>query len=237
MKTRHTPHHLAVLNELNLKAFQTPNRPINPLSPPDQGFVPSDSSDPTASGANQPSRRVVELTVGVNPRDLLEQVLAGVASWPLREFLGEVLAEPEVELALTTPIPASSSSTRQSLQSYPVQRLRRAAEMAGYWCAFGRDERSVLYVATLVRGIGELLAGYVVGGANLDDILFTLVRPALHRLDDGEPRQACLLRLCLGWGNADEVDACYVPRLQKSVAQALRAVQIGPATQHPSRLC
>jgi hypothetical protein len=111
-----------------------------------------------------------------------------------------VVTESEVELALTTPIPTpgSSSGMRQPFQSYPVQSLRRAAEMAGYWCAFGREERSVLYVATLIRGIGHLLADYVVGSAKLDDILFTLVRPALHRLDDSAPRQACLLCLFAG---------------------------------------
>lgn len=234
MKTLHAPHHLAVLNDLSLKDIQTPTRPLSPLSPPDQDPGPS---NPAVPRTNQQARHVVELTLGVNPRKLVAQMLAGVSSWPLRELLGELLSQPEVELALTTPIPASSRSTRQSFQSYPVQRLRRAAEMAGYWCAFGRDERAVLYVATLVRGIGDLLAGHVVGSANLDDILFTLARPALHRLDDSAPRQACLLRLCLGWGNADEVDAYYVPRLQESVARALRAVQTGQATQNPTRLC
>ena len=95
-------------------------------------------------------------------------------------------------------------------------------------------ERAVLFVATVIRGIQALLSDYVVGPANLEDVMFTLVRPALHRLDDSAPRQACLLRLSLGWGNADEVDAFYVPRLQESVARALRAVKVGQPTH---KLC
>ncbi len=222
MKTIHA-HHLAVLNDLSLKHLQAP--------------APCETASPRT---NPRATRVVELTLGVSPLELVDQVLAGVPGWPMREFLSSVFTEPEVELALTTPMPTvmptPSSPAYQAFPTYPVQRLRRAAEMASFWCALGREERAVLYVATLVRGIGHLLSGCVVGSASLDDILFTLVRPALHRLDDVAPRQARLLRLCLGWGNADEVDVCYVPRLQKSVAQALRAVQIGPATQQPSRL-
>ncbi len=224
MKTIHA-HHLAVLNDLSLKDLQAP--------------TPCETASPRT---NQRATRVVELTLGVSPLELVAQVLAGVPGWPMREFLSSVFTEPEVELALTTPIatamrtvmPAPSRPTYQAFPTYPVQRLRRAAEMASFWCALGREERAVLYVATLVRGIGHLLSGCVVGSASLDDILFTLVRPALHRLDDVAPRQGRLLRLCLGWGNADEVDACYVPRLQESVAQALREVQIGPATQQPA---
>lgn len=223
MKTTHFPRHLAALNDLSLKRLQSPVRPLSPLK---KSPCPA---DPAVPGTGRQARSVVELTVGVNPRQLVDKVLAEVSSCQLREFLRTVVTESEVELALTTPIPTptSSSGMRRPFQSYPVQSLRRAAEMAGYWCAFGREERAVLYVATLIRGIGHLLADYVVGCAKLDDILFTLVRPALHRLDDSAPRQACLLRLCLGWGNADEVDAYYVPRLQESVERALRAGQLG----------
>ena len=230
MKTTHFPRHLAALNDLSLKSLQAPVRPLKKSPCP---------ADPAVPGTGPQARSVVELTVGVNPQQLVDKVLAEVSGCQLREFLRTVVTEPEVELALTTPIPmaTSSSGMRQPFQSYPVQSLRRAAEMAGYWCAFGREERAVLYVATLIRGIGHLLADYVMRSAKLDDILFTLVRPALHRLDDSAPRQACLLRLCLGWGNADEVDAYYVPRLQESVERALRAVRLSQPTQRHARLC
>ena len=233
MKTTHFTRHLAALNDLSLKSLQAP---VRPLSPPKKSPCPA---GPAVPGTGRQARSVVELTVGVSPRQLVDKVLAEVSSWQLREFLRTVVTELEVELALTTPIPTSTSSSgmRQPFQSYPVQSLRRAAEIAGYWCAFGREERAVLYVATLIRGIGRLLADYVVGSAKLDDILFTLVRPALHRLDDSAPRQACLLRLCLGWGNADEVDAYYVPRLQESVERALRAVRLAQPTQRHASLC
>lgn len=185
----------------------------------------------------QPSARpVVEISVGASPVQLIDELLDAVPSYPLREFLRAVVIEPEVELALTTPVrrPVAFKGRAPSFQSYPVQFLRRAADMAGYWCAYGQEERAVLFVATVICGIQALLSDYVVGPANLEDVMFTLVRPALHRLDDSAPRQACLLRLSLGWGNADEVDACYVPRLQESVLRALRAVKLGQSTH---KLC
>lgn len=168
----------------------------------------------------------VEITVGLPATQLISQSIAKVSHPELRSFLTAVAAEPEVAQALSTPAASASRSTL-SFQSYPVQTLRRAAELASYWCAYGQIERDVLFAATFIAGIGHLLAGSVIGNSSLDDILFTLVRPHLHRLDGSAPRQASLLRLALGWGNADEVDAWYVPRLQEAVARALSAVQLG----------
>lgn len=175
----------------------------------------------------------VEITVGLPAKELIRQAMAKVAHLELHTFLNLVAAEPEVRQALSTPIagPAASAASGQrlplSFQSYPVQTLRRAGELASFWCANGQNERDVLYAATFIAGIGHLLASSVVGHSSLDDVLFTLVRPHLHRLDDSAPHQASLLRLALGWGNADEVDAWYVPRLQEAVARALSAVQLG----------
>lgn len=41
-------------------------------------------------------------------------------------------------------------------------------------------------------------------GVSASDVLFTIVRSAMRRLDDQFPRQAFLLRLSLGWSNVDE---------------------------------
>jgi len=175
----------------------------------------------------------VEITVGLPAKELIRQAMAKVAHPELHTFLTLVASEPEVRQALSTPMAGSAASAASaprlplSFQSYPVQMLRRAGELASFWCANGQNERDVLYAATFIAGIGHLLAGSLVGQSSLDDVLFTLVRPHLHRLDDSAPHQASLLRLALGWGNADEVDAWYVPRLQEAVARALSAVLLG----------
>ncbi|MDO8699068.1 MAG: hypothetical protein Q7J75_01355, partial [Rhodoferax sp.] len=96
MKTTYFPRHLAALNDLSLKSLQAPVRPLKKSPCP---------ADPAVPGTGPQARSVVELTVGVNPRQLVDKVLAEVSSWQLREFLRTVVTEPEVELALTTPIP------------------------------------------------------------------------------------------------------------------------------------
>jgi hypothetical protein len=178
---------------------------------------------------------VVEIKAGVNPLDLLADAVSVVNNPALREFLQSVMSEKEVRHAVATSS-AQGGCARGRVQRYPIQTLRRAAEMAASWWAFGLEERDVLYVATLIRGIPALLADYVVGPVDLEDILFTLARSALHRLDLSASRQAYLLRLALGWGNVDEIDAYYVPRLQESVARALRAVQLIPGARHSADL-
>src|ERR1035437_642516 len=77
---------------------------------------------------------VVEITVGASPGQLIDELLDAVPSDPLPEFLRAVVIEPEVKLALTMPVyrPVPFRAGVPSFQRYPVQVLRRAAEMAGY---------------------------------------------------------------------------------------------------------
>lgn len=186
-----------------------------------------------------PARSALRKLSTGEPASPFDQLLAEVPDRHLRSFLASVFEEPEVRLVLTTPMPPATRS-RSTASAYgrgrsgplnprlPAQVLGRAASLASYWGAHGEAVRQVLYVATLIRGIECLLAGFVVGPANLHDVMFTLVLPALRRLDDTDARLASLLRLALDLGNADEVDAVYVPHLLDSVGRALQAVQIGP---------
>lgn len=186
-----------------------------------------------------PARSALRKLSTGEPASPFDQLLAEVPDRHLRSFLASVFEEPEVRLVLTTPLPPAARS-RGTAAAYgrgrsgplnprlPAQVLGRAASLASYWGAHGEAVRQVLYVATVIRGIECLLAGFVVGPANLHDVMFTLVLPALRRLDDTDARLASLLRLALDLGNADEVDAVYVPHLLDSVQRALQAVQIGP---------
>jgi len=116
-------------------------------------------------------------------------------------------------------------------RSSPIQVRRRAGETAAYGCACGAEERDVLFVATLLQGAQQLLVPIVLGDSTIEDVMFTLVRKSLHRLDDHAPRCSRLLRLALGWGYTDEIDDFYVPRLQIAVQRALTQVVFVPATR------
>lgn len=232
------------------------SNPLNPTGNPGQsGQIgePGNAGDIKPPSAQQPIKPILtagkaftvparsalrKLSIG-EPASPFDQLLAEVPDRHLRSFLASVFEEPEVRLVLTTPLPPAARSRgaeaaygggprRQLNPQLPVQVLRRAASLASYWGAHGEAVRNVLYVATVLRGIECLLAGLVVGPASVRDVMFTLVRPALHRLDDTDARLASLLRLALDLGNADEVDAVYVPHLLDSVQRALQAVQIGP---------
>jgi hypothetical protein len=165
---------------------------------------------------------VVEITVGPDPEKLLQQTASQVRHPGLQGLLVQFINEPEIRQVLTRLAEPQSPGAKHP--TLTIQQLRRAAELAQYWCAFGREEREVLYVATLVQGCQSLLESTLSPGASAADVLFTIVRSSLHRLDDRYPRQAFLLRLSLGWGNADEGDEYYVPRLQQSVERALSKV-------------
>lgn len=156
---------------------------------------------------------------------LLLDVVSRVKNPAMREFLQSVLHEPEILHALTAPTMMSMSPTAMT-RTYPIQALRRAGELAAYWCGCGGEERDALFVATLIKGAQKLLAPVVQGCSTAEDVMFTLVRKALHRLDDEAPRCSRLLRLSLGWGCEDDVDDFYVPRLQIAVRRALTQVSV-----------
>ena len=190
-----------------------------------------------------------EFTIGAQPDRLLMDVVRRVKTPALQDFLTTVIHEPEIYQALTTATFVSKDTsahlkTRPGLAtrrkqpsaaacSCPIHALRRVAETAAYWSALGGEERDVLFVATLLRGSQRLLAPIVLGGSTVDDVMFTLVRRSLHRLDDQAPRCSRLLRLALGWGCADEIDDHYVPRLQITVERALAQVAFGSHTSAP----
>ena len=161
----------------------------------------------------------------VDSDPLLLDVVSRVQNPALREFMDSVLHEPEILQALTAQV-MKSTSPSSITSTYPIQALRRAGELAAYWCGCGGEERDVLFVATLVQGTQKLLGPAVLGASTVEDVMFTLVRKALHRLDDRAPRCSRLLRLSLGWGCEDEIDDFYVPRLQIAVQRALTQASI-----------
>src|ERR1035437_9672626 len=160
------------------------------------------------------------IAAALDPQTLIEQMLHAFQCDALRRFLAAVVAEHEVKVALTQ----VTRSSPQQMRTSVIARLRRAGDIAAFWSAHAA-ERETLFVATFMRGVQELIGAQVVGNTcTPSDVTFAIVRSALHRLDDQAPAQSRLLRLALGWGNEDEVDAVYVPRIQHTVRQSLRSV-------------
>ncbi|TXT40496.1 MAG: hypothetical protein FD135_1276 [Comamonadaceae bacterium] len=163
-------------------------------------------------------RRFIEITIGTDPQTLVDQAVADVRHDGLRRVLELCCSATEVRQVLTS----LSSSTPGYVVS-PIQTLRRAAETARLWWAFGAQEGEVLYVSTFIQGCQDLLAASSDGLESAQDRMFAIIRPALFKLDEHHPRQAWLLRQSLGRGNVDEEDEQEVPRLRESVRRALLA--------------
>ena len=185
-------------------------------------YASSTTATPRRPNKRFPSvpQRFPGCVVKTDSRTQIEQTLGAVQCAALRQFLSAVVAEHEVKLVLTH-VPRLIP---QQNQTPVLVQLRRAAQITCFWSVH-TAERETLYVATFIRGVQELLGSQVVGSTcTASELTFAIVRVALHRLDDQAPAQSRLLRLALGWGNEDEVDAVYVPRIQHTVLQALRSV-------------
>jgi len=165
-------------------------------------------------------RAVVELTIGTDPQTLVDQAVADVSHDGLRRVLELCCSATEVRQALS-----SLSFSKSGYAVSPIQTLRRAAETARLWWAFGAQEGEVLYVSTFIQGCQDLLVRNRDGAQSVEDWMFAIIRPAVFKLDEHHPHQAWLLRQTLGRGNIDEEDVEQVPRLRESVKRALMAVR------------
>lgn len=158
----------------------------------------------------------------------------------LRQFFNAVTKEPEIHLALTTPLTGAQRAETgyghvEATDLYPIQVIGRAARIAGLWCTQRPLVHDVLYVATIAQGLRPLLQEYVSAGSDLDDVLFTLIRPALHRLDDRHADAARLLRNVLNLGNGDEVLDSDVLQMRHAAINACQLVHRKRGARRPTR--
>lgn len=190
-------------DKFNLRAAQ-----IGQSGEDKQELVPADENTTTATAAP-------------TPQTLIKQTLEAINNEALRQFLLAVLQETEVRLVV-------SQFDRLPLRSgrrYRIEQLHHAGSIARFGLDWLAADKETLYVATLIRGIQELMVPQIVGNScTPSHLMFSIVCSALHRLDDAAPRQAWLLRLALGWGNEDEVDAVLTPLIRHTVHKALSSV-------------
>ena len=148
---------------------------------------------------------------------LLAALLGDIHCRHVRRFLATVLAEPEMDALLFTP-------EARLPQTLLIQQLQRAARTSTAWCALGRAQSDVLYAATVLQGLHLRLHRFVYGKADVADVLFTLVHPALRQLDDDAPLTARWLRELMGWGNWDESDPDYLQQMKHALQRTLQRV-------------
>ena len=187
----------------------------NPIT---QAIVNQDEEAKTLAPATQIETRNPhqQSPVARDQQEHIQKTIRGVRGSELREFLEAVLQEPDVLQILGTQRKVLAGPPR-----YAIQYLQQAAGYITYEFPQDRKTREVMYVATLMQGLKELLIPKVADNASVDDILLTIVREVLHLLDEQAPDQSRQMRLCLGWGNEDEMNDFYALHLQKAIQHAL----------------
>lgn len=157
-------------------------------------------------------RETVEVMVGIDPQVLMRRCVGSIRNPALRNFVGTVMAERDVNRVLTMLPGESLRYTR-----WPIDRVRSAAESVALHASLMPAQREVLFVACLLAGIAVLIEPCVAYPSNTDDVMRSIVREALHRLDRESPSRATALRNGMGWGNDDEMDGEALEGIQQAV--------------------
>ena len=166
------------------------------------------------------AEEVAEITIGTDPQVLIRRAVNLVSPGPLRTFLASVMAERDVNCVLTV-----LRADGPRLQRLPIERLRAAAQCGANASLLSPRVRDTLYTAILVSGIALLLGQTVKHPHSPADVIRSVVRDALRRLDDTDEAQSHALRNCMGWGNEDEMSDVQVQRLQYCVAVAVQDLE------------
>jgi len=172
---------------------------------------------PKASPGITTLKHLAEITIGTDPQLLIRRAVNLVSAGPLRDFLASVMAERDVNRVLTV-----LRADGPRLQRLPIERLRAAAQCGANASLLSPRIRHTLFAAILISGIELLLGETVEYPYSSGDVIRSVVRDALRRLDDVDDVQGHLLRNCLGWGNEDEMNEVPVLRLQYCVAVAVQ---------------
>lgn len=215
---------------LNPIALMSPQRFATPVSlSPNKKARLARVADaiPNASHGITTIERVAEVTIGTDPQVLVRRAVDLVSAGPLRDFLASVMAERDVNRALTV-----LRNDGPRLQRLPIEHLRAAAQYAAHASLLSPGARDTLYAAILISGIELLLGQTVEHPYSSRDVIRSVVRDALRRLDKADEVQCHLLRNCLGWGNEDEMHEMSSLRMQYWVAVAVHGMAKSMALPH-----
>ncbi len=192
----------------------------------------TDSSTPRQRrcvGPTYAKPRACPGTRTISTRELqwhIDECIGRITSPDLRTFMQQVVLQPEIKEVMGMQASSAPGDRRQrgvqpdatrNGRQFMAQCLQSAArsvcvEISKGW-KVSTEQREVIYIATLLHGCkwgvermnrGKLSSEFKPCSA--DEILFAVVREALHRFDDSASAPAQLLRSCMGWGCMEEVN-------------------------------
>ena len=152
----------------------------------------------------------------LQPQSVITDVLGDIANPALRHFMDVVLHESLIHGLITLPL------VRHGLPvQFPIQLIRRAAKVFGATQARTRQEKDLLLAASVLWGIRSLLPLSIYGKTDLHDIFCTLIRPALHGLDDRTYEVSMALRALVGLGDEAMEYGESMSHLQRGVERTM----------------
>lgn len=182
---------------------------------------------PTTESSTNSNTTTLQAVLGTESQDVqtlplqrdIAEVLASVRNPHLRSFLDAVLHEPLIHGLTTLPLVREGQPVQ-----FPIQIIRRTASTFSAEHARTQQEQDLLLVATVLWGSRSLLPLSIFGSTDLQDVFCTLIRSALHRLDDRSYQVSLLLRGLIGLGDeAAEQDESLV-HLQFCMAKRIKGV-------------
>jgi len=162
------------------------------------------------------------------PQTVVIDVLQSVRNPHLRAFLDSVLHEPLIHGLLTLPLVREGHAVQ-----FPIQILRRLATTYSTDYARTSQEKDLLIVAMVLWGVRSLLPLSIYGTTDLQDVFFTLIRTALHQLDDRTCQISMLLRSLIGLGDAAEEDESMT-HLQFAMTKRIQGLHVCKAWLLPA---
>lgn len=183
----------------------------------------SSANDTTASTTPGPltALQVVNATASqafrsLPPQSVINEVVVDIRNPALRRFLEDVLHEPLIHGLITLPLVRHGQPVQ-----FPIQIIRRVGLHLSAAQARTQQEKDLVLVATVLWGVRSLLPLSIYGKTALQDVFTTLIRSALHVLDDSTYEVSMVLRGLLGLGDDASEQCESVPHLHRQIQRAV----------------
>jgi hypothetical protein len=180
----------------------------------------SGSGSSRSGDSGQPSPNAQPPKPDAYVQMLMDDSVDCIPDAPLRQFMRSVINEPSVCKLLGSQVKEDGKPA-----GLRIRKLREIAADVLRHAKVDDQEFQAVYVATFLHGIQYLLQPELSGSTVLRDVMCTLVRGPLQRLQSAHPRMAELVRLCMGWGNADE-ETVFTTWLEERMKQAITVLDL-----------
>lgn len=151
---------------------------------------------------------------------LIENLTLPIKGLFVRQFLEDVLAEPDLRLILATPIRADGKEVRLLVEFVQTQALAWQDQAVEF-----TSEVDAVYVATILQAIDYLMFPALCGKYDTPHALRQIVHPHLQQLLKVDVPNAWAIQICMRWNRYDE-EGEFNTWLAQRMGFALRVLEL-----------